>query len=108
MTGKIVVFCMCESQEQAQKVALSLVERQLAACVNILPGATSVYRWKGKVEQSEEAMLIIKTRHNLFNELRSEIERLHSYDVPEIIAVSLSAGSGPYLNWIDKELKTDE
>ena len=108
MTGKIIVFCLCESQAQAESIATSLVERQLAACVNILPEVTSIYRWKGELEKSQEVMLVIKTRHNLFDELRTEMTRLHSYEVPEIVAIPVAAGSSAYLNWIDKELKTDE
>ncbi len=108
MTGKIIVFCMCESLEQADTIATSLVERQLAACVNILPQVTSVYRWKDALEKSSEVMLVIKTRHTLFEELSAEILRLHSYEVPEIVALPITAGSSAYLKWIDKELKTDE
>lgn len=99
---------MCESQAQAESIATSLVERKLAACVNILPEVTSIYRWKGELEKSQEVMLVIKTRHNLFDELRTEMTRLHSYEVPEIVAIPVAAGSSAYLNWIDKELKTDE
>ncbi len=99
---------MCETQEQAEKIATELVERQLAACVNILPGATSIYRWKGEIERSTEAMLVIKTRFDLADELRAEIVRLHSYEVPEVVAVPITTGSAAYLAWMDKELKTDE
>lgn len=108
MTGKIIVFCTCESEEQARTIATSLVERHLAACVNVLPRVISIYRWKGEMEKADEVLLIIKTRHNLFEELRTEIVRLHSYEVPEIVALPITAGSSAYLTWIDKELKTDE
>ncbi len=104
MTDKIVVLTACDSEEQAERIARRLVEQRLAACVNILPGARSVYRWKGKIENSTELVLIIKSRRDLFTALRAEIAKIHSYDVPEVIALPIVDGSEAYLGWLDREL----
>lgn len=103
MTDKIVVFSNCGSAEEAGQVARKLVEARVAACVNIVPGVRSLYHWQGKVEDSSEWMLIIKTRRDLFDKLSSELRKLHSYQVPEIVAMPLVDGSEDYLDWIDRE-----
>ena len=104
MTDKIVVLSTCDSEEQASQIARGLVEKQLAACVNILPGVRSVYRWKGKVEESTEWMLVIKSRRDLFPSLRAELQKLHSYEVPEVIALPVIDGSEAYLAWLDHSI----
>jgi periplasmic divalent cation tolerance protein len=104
MTDKIVVFSTCASGEEAQRMARALVEKRLAACVNVIPGIRSVYRWKDAIEDEEEVLLLIKTSRSLFEELREEIERLHSYEVPEVIALSIVDGSERYLSWLTGEL----
>jgi periplasmic divalent cation tolerance protein len=104
VTDKIVVFSTCDSEEQAGQIARALVEQQLAACVNILPGARSIYRWKGQVEDAAEWMLIIKSRRDLMEQLRAAIGKIHTYEVPELLAVPVVDGSESYLAWIDKEL----
>lgn len=104
MTDKIVVLSTCEGREQAEKLAESLVTKRLAACVNIAAGIESVYRWKGQVERASEFLLIIKTSRALFAGLRAEIERLHSYETPEVIALPIVDGSEAYLAWLDREL----
>ncbi len=104
MTDKIVVLCTCETKEQAGSIARHLVEHHLAACVNILPAARSVYRWKGAVEESAELLLIVKTRRDVFPTLRAAIQKLHSYEVPEVIALPIVDGSESYLDWLDREL----
>lgn len=104
MTDKIVVFSACASNEEAQQLARALVEKRLAACVNMIPGARSVYRWKDAIEEEEETMLVIKTSRPLLEELRAEIERLHSYEVPEVIALQVVDGSERYLAWMTREL----
>ena len=104
MTDKIVVLCTCGSAEEAERISGGLVEAKVAACANIVPGLTSVYRWKGALERSSEWLLIIKSRRELFPRLRAEIEKLHSYEVPEIIALPLAAGDAAYLNWIGAQL----
>lgn len=85
-------------------MARALVEKRLAACVNVIPGIRSVYRWKDAVEDEEEVLLLIKTSRALLEELREEIERLHSYEVPEVIALSIVDGSERYLSWMTREL----
>jgi periplasmic divalent cation tolerance protein len=104
MTDKIVVFSTCASAEEGQRVARTLVEKRLAACVNVIPGIRSVYRWNDAIEDEEEVLLLIKTSRALFEELREEIERLHSYEVPEVIALSIVDGSERYLSWMTREL----
>jgi periplasmic divalent cation tolerance protein len=102
MTDKIVVLSTCASAEEAQRMAHALVEKRLAACVNVMPGIRSVYRWKDEagndaIQDDEEALLFIKTSRALMEELQDEIERLHSYDVPEVIALQVVDGSERYL-----------
>lgn len=108
MTDKIVVLSTCDSETQAARLARHLVEHRLAACVNILPKVRSIYRWNEKVEDSGEWMLVIKSRRDLFLALRAEIAKMHSYDVPEIIALPVVEGSEAYLGWLDHELKAAE
>jgi periplasmic divalent cation tolerance protein len=105
MTDKIVVFTMCDSEEEAARIARRLVEKRLAACVNIIGGARSIYRWKGAVEEASEWLLIIKSERALFDELRVEIEVSHSYEVPEAIAIQIVDGAQGYLDWIEHQVK---
>jgi periplasmic divalent cation tolerance protein len=101
MTDKIVVLATCGSQKEARKIARALVKRRLAACVNQIGApVTSVYRWKGKVESAKEFLLVIKTTKKRFAALRRAIRELHSYKVPEIIALPIAEGSRGYLEWI--------
>jgi periplasmic divalent cation tolerance protein len=104
MTDKIVVLTTCDSEKQAEQLARHLVDQHVAACVNILPKGRSIYRWKNKVEDATEHLLLIKTRRDLFTSLRAEIEKIHTYKVPEIIALPVVDGSEAYLAWIDGEL----
>jgi len=104
MTDKIVVLNTCASADEAERLARALVEKRLAACVNIISGVRSVYRWKDAIEQEEEILLVIKTGRALLDELRAEIERLHSYEVPEVIALPVIDGSERYLAWMSREL----
>ncbi len=104
MTDKIVVLTSCDSMELASKLARDLVERRLAACVNIMPGARSIYRWEGKVENAAEWLLVIKSRRDLFSALRDVVQKVHTYEVPELIAIPVVEGSEPYLAWLDREL----
>lgn len=103
MTDKIVVLTTCGSEEEARKVAHGLVEGRLAACVNVAPGVHSIYRWKGSVEEAGEWLLVIKTRRDLFPGVREAITRLHSYELPECVALPVADGSEAYLAWIDSE-----
>jgi periplasmic divalent cation tolerance protein len=104
MTDKIVVLSTCGSEDEAQRIARHLVEQRLAACVNIFPGARSIYRWKDAIEESAELVLVIKSRRELFAALRLELEKIHTYEVPEVIALQIVDGSEAYLGWLDREL----
>ena len=96
-----VVFCTCPA-EVAKDLARPLVEERLVACVNIVPGLTSVYRWEGKVCEDNESLLVMKTRAGLMERLSARIVELHPYEVPEVIALPLAAGEGnpAYLSWL--------
>ena len=107
MTDKIVVLSTCASSEEAEKVARTLVEKKLAACVNILPAVRSIYRWKGAIEDEQETLLLIKSSRALFGELRAEIEKLHSYEVPEAIAIPIVDGLERYLEWMADVLRNE-
>lgn len=97
----IVVLVTCKSKSEARRIAQSLVKKRLAACGNILESpVTSIYRWNRNIESTKEYLLILKSTRSAFVALEREVTRLHSYDVPEIIALSVAQGSGKYLNWI--------
>lgn len=103
MTDKIVVFSTCGSEEEAVRVARTLIESQLAACVNILPQIRSIYRWQGAIEDGAEWLLVIKTKRELFPALTAKLRTVHSYEVPEAIALPIVDGLPEYLAWIDRE-----
>jgi periplasmic divalent cation tolerance protein len=100
MTDKRIVLTTTGSREEAGRIAQALVERRLAACVNLVGPVTSVYRWQEKVEQAEEFLLLIKTTAECFSEVREAIQELHSYELPECVALPIEAGSAEYLDWI--------
>ncbi|HMH45505.1 MAG TPA: divalent-cation tolerance protein CutA [Pyrinomonadaceae bacterium] len=104
MTNKKLVFSTAGSKEEAQKIARILVERLLAACVNII-AVGSIYRWEGEVEQAQEWLLVIKTTDEGFDRVRAAITELHSYEVPECISVAVEDGSAEYLQWISESVK---
>lgn len=105
--GYVVVFVTCGSRREAGRIARSVVSRRLAACVNVLETPLrSVYRWKGKTEQAREFLLVIKSSRKRLAALRAEVERLHSYDVPEFIALPIVAGSPAYLAWLNDCLRS--
>ena len=106
MTDKIVVFSACSTLEEARQIARKLIEGHLAACVNVMPGVRSFYRWKGMIEEGEECLLMIKSSRDLLDRLRIELEKAHTYEIPEVVAVPIVAGSPNYLNWLDQELKS--
>jgi len=106
MTDKIVVLVTCASAGQARRIARALVERRLAACGNVLHTPVhSIYRWKGKVASAKEALLILKTTRRRFAAVERAVRRLHTYEVPEIIAVPIAAGSRAYLDWISESVR---
>ncbi len=99
-----LVYCTCPSMDVAQQLAHRLVTERLVACVNIVPGVLSVYWWQQTLQQEQEWLLIIKTRHSLFEPLANRIQELHPYQVPEIISVPIYQGSPSYLAWLDANL----
>ena len=101
MDGKIIVLVTCESKQQAEHLAQTLVSEKLAACVNVVPGIRSCYVWEGKLNWSEEFLLVIKTVSDRYSELEQKVRTLHSYSVPEIVAVPIVAGFEKYLKWVD-------
>ena len=98
----IIIFNTCPSQEIAVGLASGLVEKKLAACVNIIPAVKSVYVWQGKTECDDEVLLIIKTRGDRFEAISRHINKEHPYELPEVVAVSMSCGLPPYLSWINE------
>jgi len=100
MTDKILVLTTAGSEKNAKTIAETLVQRRLAACVNILPKLTSIYRWQEKIETAEEWLLIIKTTRKNFTAVRDAIKDLHTYELPECISVAIDDGSEGYLGWI--------
>jgi periplasmic divalent cation tolerance protein len=104
MTDKIVVLSTCATEEEAAKLARALVEARVAACVTMLPGARSVYRWQGAIESAGECLLIIKSSRRLFEPLRLALEKAHSYDVPELLALPVVEGAATYMHWLEDQL----
>ncbi len=105
MLEQITVLITAGSMEEGRKIANALVEEGLAACVNIVPQVSSIYRWKGEIREDQEVLLIAKSRKEIFERLASRVKELHSYDVPETIALPIAAGDEDYLSWINKEVK---
>jgi periplasmic divalent cation tolerance protein len=106
MTDKIVVLVTCGSKKEARKIAKALVDRRLAACVQeIGVPMRSTYRWKGRVESANEVLLLIKTSWKRFSAVSTLVKELHSYDVPEIIALNIAEGSREYLDWITSSVQ---
>jgi periplasmic divalent cation tolerance protein len=107
MTDKRIVLSTASSEEEARKIARHLVERQFAACVNIIPRIQSIYRWQSKIESSEECLLLIKTSADQFPAVRDAIRELHSYELPECVALGIEDGSSEYLDWLGESLGGD-
>jgi periplasmic divalent cation tolerance protein len=102
MTDARIMLTTAGSADEARKIAQALVERRLAACVNIVPQIESVYRWQGKIETASEWLLVIKTEAGVFERLRDAIHELHSYELPECLLLEVDASSQEYLEWIAK------
>lgn len=107
MTDKRIVLSTAGSEQEARRIAEHLVSNRLAACVNIVPGIESVYRWRGKVEMGREWLLLIKTTAELCSSVQEAIATLHSYDVPECVVLSIEDGSPDYLGWIENAVRGD-
>ena len=104
MTDKRIVLTTAGSQEEARKIARHLVDHRLAACVTIIAPAESIYRWQGKVESSAEWLLVVKTTLDHFASVRDAIRELHSYELPECVAIAIEDGSASYLQWLTESL----
>jgi len=108
MTDKIVILSTASTETEAAKLASLLVNERLAACVNILPQIQSFYRWKGAVESAAEWLLVIKSSRALFHDVCAFLEKQHSYEVPEAIAIPILDGAPNYLNWLDENLRDEK
>lgn len=104
-TGEVVVFVTTETEAEARDIADQLVSQRRAACVNIVPTVDSLFWWQGKIDSAQERLLIIKTKASLLPEIVDMVRRIHSYEVPEIIALPIVGGNEDYLKWIDSEVK---
>ncbi|HEY7923562.1 MAG TPA: divalent-cation tolerance protein CutA [Vicinamibacteria bacterium] len=102
MSGRVVALSTVGSAEEADQLARALVERRLAACVNVVPGVVSHYRWQGELQRDEERLLVIKTRVERIEALRDALRELHPYELPELVAFEITAGSEAYLKWLDE------
>lgn len=100
VNSEVVVLVTCANEEQGVSIARSLVGERLAACVNLLRGVRSIYRWRDRIEDDRETLLLIKTRTRLLARVERRVRELHSYEVPEVVALPVAAGSKPYLDWV--------
>ena len=99
--SEIIVFITASKEDEAVAIAKALVEDRLAGCVNIIRNLRSIYRWQGNIEDDNEVLMIAKTKKNLFKALEKKVKELHSYSVPEIIAMPITEGSNDYLQWLN-------
>ncbi len=104
-TKYITVFCTVPDETTATTIARKLVEAQLAACCNIVPGLRSIYTWKGEIQDDRELLLIIKSKASVFPRLEAKIKSLHPYEVPEILAIPVDSGNDAYLTWLDENVQ---
>lgn len=103
MPETCVVLITCESEEEARRIGRQLVEERLAACANLVGQIESIFHWKGEIQEEDEALLILKTRRSHFERLAARVEALHSYEVPEVVALPIMVGLAPYVRWIAEE-----
>ncbi|MDP3702877.1 MAG: divalent-cation tolerance protein CutA [Candidatus Omnitrophota bacterium] len=103
-TSCVVVLTTCPNRTVARRIATALVTKRLAACVNLLPGIESTFRWEGKIDRANEVLLVIKTTRRRFGALARAIKHLHPYEVPEIIALPVTIGAAPYLRWLSQSV----
>jgi len=102
MSQHVVVLTTAASREEASRIARKLVSKRLVACANVIPAVASTYWWQGEVTESEEALVVMKSCHSLVEDIIAEVEALHSYEVPEVVVLSIERGSRAYLSWIDQ------
>jgi periplasmic divalent cation tolerance protein len=100
----LICFCTCPDRASAERVAGALVEERLAACVNIVPGLQSVYRWQGAIERGDELLLLVKTTHAQLPALSARVAALHPYELPEVVAVEVAGGLSAYLDWVAEQV----
>ena len=100
-----IVLCTCPDRVCAERIASALLERRLAACVNVLPGVMSRFWWNGKVDGADEHLLLVKTRVDAFQQIQETITSLHPYELPEVLAVPIADALAPYLRWIDESME---
>jgi periplasmic divalent cation tolerance protein len=100
-----IVFCTCPDTPTASRLAKTLVDERLAACVNVVGGIASTYRWNGEVHVADEVLLVIKTMADRFEAMQARLVALHPYDVPEVLAIEPAAGAAPYLAWLERETR---
>ena len=105
MTGPVVVLTALGAPPDAQRIARALVEERLAACVNVVPGVVSVYRWKGVVEEEDELLLVIKTIGERVEQLKARLLQLHPYELPEVVVIPIGGGHGAYLAWLAQQVQ---
>jgi periplasmic divalent cation tolerance protein len=105
MAGEIIVLITASSNDEAAKVGKALVEEHLAACVNIVPGIRSIFFWEGEIRDEQEALLLCKSRQQLLDKLLARVKELHSYTIPEILALPVIGGSSDYLSWLRNTTK---
>lgn len=101
----IVIFITASHKKEAERIASSLVEKKLAACVNIIGGIKSVFRWQGRIDKTNEVLLIIKSKKSKFNAITRFVKSIHSYEVPEIISLPIITGNKDYLEWLDANIR---
>ena len=101
----IIIYCTVPNKNEGKEIAKALVEHKMVACVNIIDKVESVFSWDGKITEEKEAMLMIKTRKDLFNNVNQIIQKLHSYTVPEVIAIPIIEADDTYLKWIAHETR---
>jgi periplasmic divalent cation tolerance protein len=101
----LLVLITAPSADEGARLGRALVEERLAACVNIVPGLRSIYRWEGEMQDDAEALLIVKSSPALFEALEARVRELHPYEVPEVLAIPVAAGSAPYLRWLHGEIR---
>lgn len=101
----MVLFITTATDEEAHKIAEALINQRKVACINIIPGVSSLFLWQGKPDSAQESLLIVKTKASRLNEIITLVKRLHCYDVPEIIALPVVGGNQDYLDWIGQEVK---
>ena len=104
-SARVVILITTSTDEEAHKIANMLLTQRKIACVNIVPRVNSLFWWQGKIDSAQESLLIIKTKASLLDEIVTSVKEIHSYEVPEIIALPIMGGNQDYLNWIDKEVK---